>query len=473
MPQDGSEKSQMSETKYLEVRKLSLDLTNYRTMPQISEEAAIISIVSTRPDQFWALMESLLDDGYLPTESIQVLKGKGKSPIYTVKEGNRRIATLKLIAGEIDRSIVVIPANLLRQIDELNANWRDANAKVPCVVYSPSESETVDRIVTLAHGKGEKAGRDQWNAVARARHNRDANKSGEPALDLLEGYLTNGKNLTKNQSARWAGDFPLTVLDEAMKRIATRVGVKNARELARNYPKLDYRDALEEIIKAIGLGKIGFEAIRRAGKDFGAEYGIPVAGAGKASKNGETDKDENGKAEKDESGTNEKKSSTKKKTEATRTDDTRTVKRLLSKFTPRGSGREKVVELRDEARSLNLNKNPLAFCFLLRSMFEISAKAYCANTVAIGGPSIKKSGGKDKTLEELLRGITKHLTKNKTDQAKVKELHGAMIELGKRDSLLSVTSMNQLVHNPNFLVSGPEVSKLFWRVFPLLNAMNE
>ena len=469
----------MSETQYLEVRKLSLDLENFRTMPQSSEEAAITSIVSTRPDQFWALMESLLDDGYLPTESIQVLKGKNKSPLYTVKEGNRRIAALKLIAGEIDRSIVVIPDNLLRQIDELDANWRDANAKVPCVVYSPSESETVDRIVTLAHGKGEKAGRDQWNAVARARHNRDANDGGEPALDLLEGYLRDGRNLERDQSARWAGDYPLSILDEAMKRIAPRVGIKSARELANTYPKLEHRGALEKILRAIGLKQIGFKEIRQVEKDFAAEYGIPAADAGKASKNGGTDQDETGKADKEESGGTDQdksdtngKSSAKKKTKATRTDDPRTVKRLLRNFSPLGLGREKVVVLRDEARNLNLRNNPLAFCFLLRSMFEISAKAYCADTATTGGTTLEKNGGKDKTLVELLRGITKHLTSNKEDKAKVKELHGAMTELATPESLLSVTSMNQLVHNPNFVVSQSEVSSLFWRVFPLLDAMN-
>lgn len=461
----------MSETKYLEVRELSLDLKNYRTIQQSSEEEAISSIVSTRPDQFWALMESLLDDGYLPTESIQVLKGKGKSPIYTVKEGNRRIAALKLIAGEIDRYIVDIPDNLLRQIDELDANWRDANAKVPCVVYSPSESETVDRIVTLAHGKGEKAGRDQWNAVARARHNRDANDGNEPALDLLEGYLRDGRNLERDQSARWAGDYPLSILDEAMKRIAPRVGIKSARELANTYPKLEHRGALEKILRAIGLKQIGFKEIRQVEKDFAAEYGIPAADAGKASKNGGTDQDETGKTDQDKSDTNGK-SSDKKKTTATRTDDPRTVKLLLRKFSPLGSGREKVVELRDEARRLKLKDNPLAFCFLLRSMFEISAKAYCADTAATGGPTLEKNGGKDKTLVELLREITKQLTNNKKDKAKVKELHGAMTELATPESLLSVTSMNQLVHNPSFTVTGPEVSKLFWRVFPLLNAMN-
>ncbi len=462
----------MSDTQYIEVSKLSLDLANFRTIPQSSEEEAIISIVSTSPDRFWALMESILDDGYLPTESILVLKGKGSSPVLTVKEGNRRIASLKLISGEIDKSIIDVPDNLLLKINELDTNWHDTNSKVPCVVYPLSESALVDRIVARAHGKAEKAGKDQWNAVARARHNRDEKGGNEFALDLLEGYLDKGRNLTERQSARWAGDFPLTVLGEAMQRIAPRVGVESARELANKYPKLSHIGGLEKILLAIGLNQIGFGDIRNGGKDFAVEYGIPAAAAGKPSKKGGKDKEENGKADKDESDTTEKKSSAKKKTKATGTTDTQTVKRLLRTFSPIGSEREKVVDLRDEARRLKLNDNPLAFCFLLRCMFEISAKAYCADMASKGGPTLMKKGGNEKTLLELLREITKHLTNNKKDKAKVKELHGAMAELAYPEGLLSVTSMNQLVHNPNFLVSGAEVSKLFWRVFPLLNAMN-
>ena len=40
--------------------------------------------MTTSPDRFWALTESLLRDGYLPTETIIVLKTKGS---MIVKEG--------------------------------------------------------------------------------------------------------------------------------------------------------------------------------------------------------------------------------------------------------------------------------------------------------------------------------------------------------------------------------------------------
>ena len=83
-----------------------------------------------------------------------------------------------------------------------------------------------------------------------------------------------------------------------------------------------------------------------------------------------------------------------------------------------------------------------------------------------------KTDGKDKSLVEVLREITNHLTKNKADKQMTKTLHGAMTELAKSEGLLSVTSMNQLVHNPKFSVDASHICNLFANVFPLLEAMN-
>jgi hypothetical protein len=151
-------------------------------------------------------MESLLDDGYLPTENIIVLENGDK----VVKEGNRRIAALKLIHDYVSTSQVDVPSHIQSKINALDESWKKTNAQVPCTIYTAAEANLVDRVVSLTHGKGEKAGRARWKAVARARHNRDKGGESEPGLDLLEGYIKNGKNLTAHQRERWAGDYPLT-----------------------------------------------------------------------------------------------------------------------------------------------------------------------------------------------------------------------------------------------------------------------
>ena len=486
----------MPKTKSVAVKNLKLDLTNFRTVPQANENHAVQAMVAISPDRFWALMESLIDDGYLPTENILVIKAEANPPDMVVKEGNRRIAALKLVHGFLQSNNFTVPENITSKINSLSNTWKTANAQVPCAVYDITEAATVDRIVTLAHGKGEKAGRDRWNAVAGARHNRDRNNASEPGLDLLEKYLSIGMNLTAQQKKRWAGDYPLTVLDEAMPRIASRLGVGNSPGLATKYPSIQHREALEEILKNIGLQNIRFETIRNKTKDFAADYGMPPATSPNNVGNTSSQKGSAGTATGGSGGTanqpqgqqgttpNTTGSSTQggagtgptgKKTAAVATNDPKAVKRTLRKFKPVGNNRQKVETLRKEALELNMVKNPLAFCFLLRSMFELSAKAYCNDHKASGGPSATKPDGTDRSLVDVLRDITNYMTtlpNQKQDKAVVKALHGAMTELGKPQGILSVTSMNQLIHNPSFSVTASDISTLFGNIFPLLEAMN-
>jgi len=148
--------------------------------------------------------------------------------------------------------------------------------------------------------------------------------------------------------------------------------------------------------------------------------------------------------------------------------DPKQVANQLRKFTPRGANRQKVVTLKDELKKLKIADNPIAFCFILRSMFEISSKAYSSDHSL----STTKSDGKEKTLVELLKEITKHLTDNNSNTQMIKVLHGSMTELGKSDGLLSVTSMNNLVHNPVFYILPSDICILFGNIYPLLEAMN-
>ena len=128
----------MPDVKYIDIKDLYLDLKNPRTIPQESEEKAIETMISIKPDRFNAVMESILDDGYLMTESIIVLDDGH----YIVKEGNRRVAILKLIHGIYDKKDYAIPANLKDQIDGLTADWLANNRRIPCGIYTVAEINT-------------------------------------------------------------------------------------------------------------------------------------------------------------------------------------------------------------------------------------------------------------------------------------------------------------------------------------------
>lgn len=479
----------MPATELMPVTKLKLDLANYRTMRQNGEQKAIEAIIAIKPEWFWALTESLLDTGYLPTENILVQKSTGSRPSFEVKEGNRRVSALKLIHGIVPLDGLPVPSHIADAIQNITPKWKRENAKVPCAVYEPDEAELVNRIRSLTHGKGEKAGRDGWTAVARARHNREENGVPEPALDLLEKYLAQGKNHTAQQAQRWAGEYPLTVLAEAIKKCAPRIGLASGNELAASYPKIKFKTEVENVMRDIGLSVVRFDSLRHG--DVLSLYGIPepaaaAGGKGKADAAGNgaggtagdsgTGGKGDGKGKGAAAGTGQGAgagaTNGKPKERAIPLEDPRSVARALKKFIPRGANREKVVSLLIEIRKLKLDTNPIAFCFLFRSMFEIAAKAYCKDHAADGLTSVKPDGN-DRSLVDVLRDITTHLTNNKKDREATRRLHGAMVELGRPEGILSVTSMNQLVHNPKFAQQERDIAILFASVFPLLEAMCE
>ena len=135
-------------------------------------------MISISPERFLALLESILDDGYHATENIIVQKSaKGK---LIVKEGNRRIAALKYALGQT--RISDIPSHIIDIKNNLTKEWIKDNTSVPCAIYLLSETDLVDKLVALTHAKGEKAARDPWSAVARARYAR--NKKVMPTLGL-------------------------------------------------------------------------------------------------------------------------------------------------------------------------------------------------------------------------------------------------------------------------------------------------
>ncbi|MCE8020888.1 hypothetical protein HOP51_12320 [Halomonas sp. MCCC 1A11036] len=490
----------MADAKSLPVKDLLIDLYNFRTVPQKNEVEAIRAMISISPDYFWGLMESLLDDGYLPTENIIVLENSSGK---IVKEGNRRVAALKIILKQIDGNQFDLPARIEERIEGLEESWLSENFSVPCAIYNEADAVLVDKIVTLTHGKGTKAGRNNWEAVARARHNRDKNGAPEVALDLLEKYLEHGANLTLEQKTLWSGRFNLSVLDEAIKRVSKRFAVSSSADLSRKYPNIKNRKSLEAIIHAVGIESLTFPVIRDS-SDFALRFGVPPLPSASESdekngssqdspavdnmaghRNGEVENVEpSGSLSAVQEGTVKPKPDAakpepengggKSKVKTTAIDDERTVKKALRSLKVYGPNRSKLESIKKESLKLKLKDNPIAFCFLLRAMFEISAKAYCQDYEdQPNSPKLLKANGMERPLVEVLRDIVSHLTQNNADKQMLKVLHGALTEIQRKDGILSLTSMNQLVHNTSFMVSSSDIPVLFSNIFPLLDHMNK
>lgn len=462
----------MSSQQLLPVKDLKLDLENPRIGIQATEKDVVNALIEAHPQEFWYLMGSLLEeDGYEPTENILVLRTDSSD---IVKEGNRRIAALKVINGYVNPD-VDIPQHVKDEIGAVTTQWKKANKNVPCLVYEVSEKAKLDKIVARIHGKKARAGRLMWESLAKARDHRKHGGS-EPALDILESYLERGAHLKKYiPKDRWEGDFPYSVLDEAVKKLAPLLGKKNSKELATAYPDgltKKYAEIVDRVTYDIGMEQVQTRDFRD--EDWWlSRYGIGTGKAKSGAKKKAAKAKSKGKAGSKAGG------STKDKASAS--NDPKSVTKRIQSLAIHGSGREKLETLRVEATKINVKNAGHAFCFLLRSMFEISARAYCVDNKA-GGLSFKyqadvvKKGkvrhrkGEAKALRVVMNEIVAHI--GTIDPEKKGVLKKALSVMQKADSPLSIDSLNHLIHSNDYSVSATDISIHFNNVFPLLEAMN-
>jgi hypothetical protein len=474
------------------VADLKLDPENFRHMPQRTEERALHAMAALDTGYFWGLAKGLLESGYIERENIVVLKSSAGDKQPLVKEGNRRIGIMKLALGELKGKDLQIPESIEELMRNLTREWREKNKAVPCLVFEPDEEADANKLVDLTHGKGELAARLKWNAVASARHNRERNKVSEPSLDLLEAYIRKASNLTADEKEKWAADFPLTILHNALNLLAPRLGFQSQETLMSAYPEIPrYRAALDDVIRDIGRQLINTDAVRAEG--FAVSYGIPElqapAPVPSASPAALTQGASPGIPSSAVAVPGTAGSGTlgaapagvvlPPRARSASVNTQVSVRRKLRSLVFRGANRDKLVTLRNEAVTLSLQNQPHSFCFLLRAMFELSAKAYCEDHKPSGGPKAVNNG-EDRKLVEVLRDIYNHMANakaaaspdKKAPREWVKHLHGAMTELTRANSLFSVNSLNQLVHHESFTVTETHICSVFSNVFPMLEEMN-
>ena len=146
--------------------------------------------------------------------------------------------------------------------------------------------------------------------------------------------------------------YPLTVLEEAVSKIAMRVGFTSLQALVDAYPAVKaYRPALENMLHDIGKEILTFPIIRNKDSNFAlARYGIPFVPTSQSSTTStaptivqvpKPQPPATSAAPPTSTPTSTSPPPTQKST-AVAIDDERSVLRKLRSFAPRGQHREKV-----------------------------------------------------------------------------------------------------------------------------------
>lgn len=127
----------------------------YRLSEGIADAAVVEEMLEDEGVQ--SLMNSIGHQGYFPGEPLLVVKAPKNK--YIVVEGNRRLAAVKLLNGEL-----VPPARKSRSVSLIRADAFYKPKKLPCIVYE--DRAEVLRYLGYRHITGIK----EWDSLSKAKY---------------------------------------------------------------------------------------------------------------------------------------------------------------------------------------------------------------------------------------------------------------------------------------------------------------
>jgi hypothetical protein len=213
------------ETKTVPVGELLLDTKNPRHGDLTSQRAAIESLITSQRQKLVVLANDIRQNGLSPIESLMVLKVKNG---YTVLEGNRRLAAIKLL----DNPALADGTPIASAIKRLASKGFAPN-EAACSV-APSRKDAAHWLEIRHGGESEGAGVVPWSAYAANRFKSKPGREAAAAMAFLEavaeGYPSND---LIQELAQEVGDKKITTLGRL-------VLDPNFRDMA----GIEYRDGL-------------------------------------------------------------------------------------------------------------------------------------------------------------------------------------------------------------------------------------
>lgn len=149
--------SKQRNIQFIKTTELSFDPKNprfYRLNDASSDKAVIEEMLDD--ESVHDLMLSIGQQGYFPGEPLLVFTDNGK---HIVAEGNRRLAAVKLLNGEL-----TAPVKKSKSVEEIINDTEHKPDNLPCIVYDTREE--VLRYIGYRHITGVK----EWDALSKAKY---------------------------------------------------------------------------------------------------------------------------------------------------------------------------------------------------------------------------------------------------------------------------------------------------------------
>jgi uncharacterized membrane protein YgcG len=177
------------------VADLQLDLENFRTGNVADQNGALAVLISRSANKLRGLITSIVENGFLDLETPCVFPDATKKGKYVVAEGNRRVSALKIIrTPELAKN-----TPLMAEVKKLkDVHHPKLPTQIECAVFATKKDCLA--YILMRHGYGtDGAGVIQWNSISKLRADTYVNGTVHQELKVLEFVVQDGKLSEKRQ----------------------------------------------------------------------------------------------------------------------------------------------------------------------------------------------------------------------------------------------------------------------------------
>ena len=443
-------------TKEIRVADLQLDTTNYRTGKQDDQRDSIRALIEEQKNKLVNLAKDIIENGLSPLETILVVAVPDARSRYTVVEGNRRIAAMKLVM-QPDLAADSTWHNAFKRLHKSAPG--QVPKKVRCAVAQSKEETFL--WIQRRHDTGLKgAGLESWSTIAQYRAHAAQGRSA-PEFDALEFTLAHGK-LDPDVEERVNGqDFPITNL----KRLLDSSYVTEQLELDRGETYLSTTankkwvlSMLREFVTTIAREEYNNQKFSvkdiydaAAQKKFfnkvEAKHPKPERSTRRWTINADTSMADA------ERGHQKKKKPHRPTSER---------KKLIPKNTDLRPPVGRANDILHELRRLEIENYRNAVSVLFRVFLEFSVEAYMDRRTVTGVTN-------GDTLSNKLKAVAKHMEDNGIMSRK--DLISANKAANDPHSMFSTVQLNGYVHNQNFYPSSSELKTSWDNLEPFIEKL--
>ena len=434
---------------------LLIDLQNPRYDPREGLREALQSMVHEQGTKLVNLAEDIVDKGLNPSE-LPIVTPTKDAEIFTVLEGNRRIAALRLLQSRDLRKSLKMRPGLAKRLDRLAEGAETLPEAIPCVVTS---REDAHHWILLRHtGEYGGVGVIPWDAKAAHRF-----RGSSPALQAID-LVEKGGYLDDETKAR----LPKI----AITNIERVLGTPDARKLL----SVDVKDGQLILVgpqnEALGrLALLVVDVVRREvkvtdldTKDQRVEYaqGVAKRPLPRLHKAGSSDRKATSTAATDQT-------SGRQRTGV----DRRT---LIPGRLKMPIQQNRINRICRELQRLNVRHYTNSCAVMLRVFVEMSLNEYARRfSISLRVPvkSTPKTTGRPQTREMTMRQeldtVADHL--EQASRCTRDELYGIRTIASNRNHVLSVDSWHAYVHNRHFNPTAEDLITCWDNIQPFVEGL--